>query len=236
MASIDSSLAESINAQVLTTRTSASSSSSALPFFVILTASGSRTRIETCLPRNSTGGSVGETQRSNAGLAFSSPTVTLTYVRLSGRIATRFCSPDSAGGELDVSCVLASSSRVTGFARRTSGSPGATGAAAIAVGATVGAAATFGATEGADAILPGAVAAGPGLEAGTDDEPGDVCAVVSPCPGASRRTFRNNFITEKPTTNTMIPKISGIGEIRSLRPRAATGRRGATGVRTGFGG
>src|SRR5205814_8803419 len=112
----------------------------------------------------------------------------------------------------------------------------ATGAPAMAVGAAVGSALAVSGTEGADVILPGAVAAGPGLEAGTDDETGDVCAVVSPCPGASHRTFRSNFITEKPTTNTMIPKISGIGEIRSLRPRAATGRRGATGVLTGFGG
>src|SRR6266446_2176652 len=85
------------------TVTSASFSSRALPFFVIVTASGSRTRIDTRLPRNSTAPSVGDTQRSNAGLPFSSPTVTLTYVLLSGRIATRFWSPDSADDVFGVS-------------------------------------------------------------------------------------------------------------------------------------
>src|SRR6476659_948291 len=112
---------------------------------------------------------------------------------------------------------------------------GAAGAAAIAVGATGAGGDAAGATDGADATLPSALAAGPGLEAGTDGA-ADACAVVSVCAGASRRTFISNFITEKPITNTTIPKISGIGEIRSPRPRAATGRRGTTGALTGFGG
>src|SRR6266478_3167888 len=153
-------------------------------------------------------------------------------------MATRFCSPDSAGDEFCASCGLVRSSRVTGFALRTSRSPGA--AAATAVGATVAADDTVGATDGADATLPGALAAGPGgkgLEPVTGDALGDVCAVDSPFPGASRCTFRSNFITEKPTTNTTIPKISGIGEMRS-RPvrRAVAGRRGTTGALTGFSG
>src|SRR5262249_14824333 len=100
-------------------------------FLVIATASRSRTRIETCLPRNSTGPSAGETHRSNAGFP-SSPNVTLTYVRLSGRMATRFCSPDSGGGEFVAARACASSSLLTGFARRTSGPPGAVESAANA--------------------------------------------------------------------------------------------------------
>src|SRR6266480_2675471 len=209
--------------------TSWSPSSSALPFFVIFTASGSRTRIETCLPLNSTAPSVGETQRSNAGLPFSSPTVTLTYVRLSGRIATRFCSADSVDGEFDVSCFLANSSRVTGLARRTSSSPGTADAAAEAFRVSGGAAV---AADGADATVVGALAAGPDLETGPGDVLAEACAVDLVRPGASRCTFRSNFITEKPITNTTIPKISGIGEIRS-RPLGA-GRRGATGALTGL--
>src|SRR5438067_9015020 len=86
------------------------------------TASGSSTRIDTCLPRNSTGPSAGETQRSKAGFP-SSPSVTLTYVRLSGRMATRFWSLDWVEGELVAECASAKSSFVTGFALRTSGSP-----------------------------------------------------------------------------------------------------------------
>ena len=75
-------MAAPLNGEFMTrsqlTVTSSSSSSSAFPFFVIWTASGSRTRIETCLPRNSTAPSAGETQRSKAGLPPLSPTVTFT--------------------------------------------------------------------------------------------------------------------------------------------------------------
>lgn len=91
--------------------------------------------------------------------------------------------------------------------------------------------------EGADATLVGALAAGPGgtgLEPVDGDVLGDVCAVDSVFPGASRWTFSSNFITEKPITNTTIPKISGIGEIRSRL--VGTGRRGATGALTGLAG
>ena len=76
-----------------------------------------------------------------------------------------------------------------------------------------------GATVGADATAPrndvSVVPGCPALGLGTGDALGDTCAVDSACPGASRRTLRINFITEKPITNTSTPKMSGIGEIRS---------------------
>jgi hypothetical protein len=90
--------------------------------------------------------------------------------------------------------------------------------------------------EGADATLVGALEAGPGgtgLEPVAGDVLGDACAVDSVFPGASRWTFRSNFITEKPITNTTTPKISGIGEMRS-RPVGVAGRRGIAGVLMGL--
>src|SRR4030095_6735233 len=133
-------------------------------------------------------------------------------------MATRFWSADSAGDEFVCGGACATSSGRTGFALRTSGSFGFAETAATAFGTTVGATETDGATVGADATascdVP--VTAGcPPLGLGTGDALGDTCAVGSPLPGARRCTFRINFITKKPTTNTSTPKISGIGEIRS---------------------
>ena len=48
-------------------------------------------------------------------------------------MATRFCSPDSAGGELVAELPSAKSSLVTGFALRTSGSPEAVESTASAL-------------------------------------------------------------------------------------------------------
>src|SRR4029077_14524470 len=215
--------AASTNGEFMTrpqlTVTSSSSSSSAFPFFVIWTASGSRTRIETCFPRNSTGPSAGETQRSKAGLPPLSPTVTLTYVLLIGRIATRFCSLDCADDALVVSCVFPSSSRVTGFARRTSGSLGpaeaakafrVSGGPAVATGEVAATGGAEAATVAAHATLPGDTSVVPDCTAfalATGDALGDNCAVDAAFPGASRCTLRISFITEKPITNTSTPKI-----------------------------
>src|SRR5262245_34871336 len=120
-------------------------------------------------------------------------------------MATRFCSADSAGGEFVWGGACARSSGRTGLAFRTSGSLGAVESTATAFRTTVGPTEAGGATVGADAIAPGedSVAGGcPALGLGTGDALGDTCAVESACPGASRRTFRINFITEKPITNT----------------------------------
>src|ERR1041385_2602483 len=178
------------------------------------TASRSRTRIETRLPRNSTGPSAGETHRSNAGFP-SSPTVTLTYVRLSGRMATRFWSADSAGGELVAELPSAKSSLVTGFALRTSGSPEAVESTGNALRVASGPGVSTG--EAMDAV----VAPAPPLFATAGLDPpeamdgvalGELCAVDSPRPGASRCPFRKNFMAKKPSTKTSTPKMSGIGE------------------------
>src|SRR4030095_2667659 len=139
-------------------------------------------------------------------------------------MATRFCSPDSGGGESVAVRACASSSLVTGFALRTSGSPdggaGALAAKALrvsggpkvgtgdATGAFGAAAPTFGAAAGVDA---------PEATAGVAVD--DVCVV--PRPGASRCTLRRNFIPRKPTTKTTMPTISGVGETRLLGPAAA---------------
>src|SRR5258708_37292379 len=150
-------------------------------------------------------------------------------------MATRFCSPDSAGDEFVCGGACARSSGRTGLALRTSGSLGPAGTAATAFGTTVGATETDGATVGADATTPGDVWVVPGCRAlglGTGDALGDTCA-DSACPGASRRTLRINFITEKPITNTSTPKMSGIGEIRSWLVVAGRRRR-ITGALTGF--
>ena len=62
---------------------------------------------------------------------------------------------------------------------------------------------------------------------------GDLCAVDSPRPGASRCTLRKNFMAKKPITKTRTPKMSGIGETR-LFPPLRTARRRTTGAETGF--
>src|SRR5437764_1026729 len=151
-------------------------------------------------------------------------------------MATRFCSPDSAGDEFVCGGACVTSSRLTGLARRTSGSLGRAEPAATAFGTTVGATETDGATVGTDATLPGDVSVAPccpALGLGTGVVLGDTCAVDSDFPGASRRTLRIICITEKQITNTSTPKISGIGEIRSglvvVGPRRPT-----TGAATGF--
>src|SRR5215475_13695987 len=151
-------------------------------------------------------------------------------------MATRFCSPDAGGGESVPVRACASSSLVTGFALRTSGSPdadtveltakalrvsgGPRDGTGDATGALVAAAPTFGAAAGVD---PPEATAGVAVDS--------VC--VLPCPGASRFTLRRNFIPRKPTTKTTLPTMSGIGETRLLGP-AAAGRRRASGAETGF--
>src|SRR5262249_37830990 len=159
---------------------------------------------------NSTGPSAGETHRSNAGVP-SSPSVTLTYVRLSGRIATRFCSPDSGGGEFVAVRACTSSSLLTGFARRTSGSPGAVELAANAFRVSGGP--KVGPGEASGAVVPAALTfvPAPGLdppEASTGLALGEACALGPARPGASRCTLRRNFIPKKPITKTSTPKMS----------------------------
>ena len=79
------------------------------------------------------------------------------------------------------------------------------------------------------------------VEVGMGEALGETWAVWVPC-GASRFRFMINFIAEKPTTNTRMPKISGIGETRSLLERLARlerlGRleRRTIGALTGFAG
>src|SRR6058998_2707353 len=147
-------------------------------------------------------------------------------------MATRFCSPDSGGGESVGARPCASSSLLTGFALRTSGSPDPVDLAAKALrvsgGPTVGTGDATGALV-ATAPMFGAAAGLDPPEATAGVAVGNVCALEPPRPGASRCTFRSNFITEKPITNTTIPKISGIGEIRS-RPVGVAGRRGIAGA------
>jgi hypothetical protein len=148
-------------------------------------------------------------------------------------MATRFWSPDSGGGESVAARACASSSLLTGFALRTSASPGAVELAAKALrvsggptgdvtGALVATAPTFGAAAGLD---PPEATAGLAV--------GDVCALEPPRPGASRCTLRRNFMPRKPTTKTTTPTMSGIGDTR-LFPPVATGRRRTTGAATGF--
>src|SRR5262249_18004771 len=142
------------------------------------------------------------------------------------------------GGEFVCAGACVRSSGRTGLALRTSGSLATAGAAATAFRTTVGPTGADGATVGADATAPGDVSVVPGCPAlglGTGDALGDTCAVDSACPGASRRTLRINFITEKPTTNTRTPKMSGIGEMRSGLVVVGRRRR-MTGALTGFSG
>src|SRR4029434_6174609 len=125
-------------------------------------------------------------------------------------MATRFCSPDSGGGESVAVRACASSSLVLAFALRTSGSPdggaGALAAKALRVsgGPKVG---TGDATGAFGAAAPTFGAAAPEATAGGAVD--DVCVV--PRPGACRCTLRRNFIPRKPTTKTTMPTISGVG-------------------------
>src|SRR6478736_1882812 len=153
-------------------------------------------------------------------------------------MATRFGSPDSGGGELVTAPACDNSSLVTGFALRTSGSPGAVESAAKALrvsggpcvgtgdatGALVATAPMFGAAAGLD---PPEATAGVAVA--------DVCVLEPPRPGASRCTLRKNFMPRKPTTKTTTPTMSGIGETRLLPPvpPVAAGRRRITGAEIG---
>src|SRR5918996_1733270 len=108
-------------------------------------------------------------------------------------MATRFCSPDSGGGDSVPARDCASSSLVTGFALRTSGSAGAVELAAKALrvsggpsvaagdatGALVATAPTFGAVAG---LVPPVTTAGAAVR--------EVCALEPPREGASRCTLR----------------------------------------------
>src|SRR5436190_8282521 len=151
-------------------------------------------------------------------------------------MATRFCSPDSGGGELVTAPVCDNSSLVTGFALRTSGSAGAVEPAAKALrvsgGPCVGTGDATGAVVATAPMFGAAVGFNP-LEATAGLAVGDVCALELPRPGASRCTLRRNFIPRNPTTKTTIPTMSGIGETR-LFPPVGEGRRRTTGAETGF--
>src|SRR5206468_9708628 len=108
-------------------------------------------------------------------------------------MATRFCSPDSGGGDSVGARPCASSSLLTGFALRTSGSAGAVELAAKALrvsggptvgtgdatGALVATAPMFGASAGLD---PPEETAGVAV--------GNVCPLEPPRPGASRCTLK----------------------------------------------
>src|SRR6478672_3026146 len=154
-------------------------------------------------------------------------------------MATRFCSPDSGGGESVAARPCASSSLLTGFALRTSGSPDAAELAAKALrvsgGPTVGTGDATGALV-ATAPMFGAAAGLDPPEATAGVAVADVCVLEPPRPGASRCTLRKNFMPRKPTTKTTTPTMSGIGETRLLPPGrpVAAGRRRATGAETGF--
>src|SRR5215217_8658350 len=104
-------------------------------------------------------------------------------------MATRFWSPDSGAGESVPALDCASSSLVTGFALRTSGSAGAvefaakalrvSGGASVGTSDATGALVATAATFGAEAELDPPVATGGVALA-------DVCALDPPGPGASR--------------------------------------------------
>src|SRR4029077_13951173 len=112
-------------------------------------------------------------------------------------MATRFCSPDSGGGEMVGAPACATSSFLTGFALRTSGSAGAVESAAKALrvsgvpcvgtgdatGALVATAAMFGTAVG---LNPPEAIAGVAVA--------DVGALELPRAGASLCTLRKNFI------------------------------------------
>ena len=130
------------------------------------------------------------------------------------------------------------------MARRTSGALGAADstASAFAFCTTVGAADadgpddTDGAAVGAEATLFAGVsvlADDAVAEDGSGEAVGETCAVGSDLLGAIRCKFRINFITEKPITNTRMPKMSGIAETRSRPEPRKLSRAGAL---TGLGG
>src|ERR1700758_5589612 len=151
-------------------------------------------------------------------------------------MATRFWSPDSSGGEFGSVRACASSSLLTRFALRTSGSAGAVELAAKALRVSGGPSVGRGeATNALVALVPtfGAAAGLDPPEATAGVALGDVCALVPPRPGASRCTLRRNFIPRKPITKTTTPTMRGIGETR-LVPPVAAGRRRTTGAETGF--
>ena len=132
------------------------------------------------------------------------------------------------------------------MARRTSGALGAADstATAFAFCTTVGAADadgsgdTDGPAVGADpTVFAGAsvVADDAVAEDGSGEAVGETCAVGSDFLGAIRCKFRINFITEKPITNTRMPKMSGIGETRSrLEPRKLSRAGALTGLGDGL--
>src|SRR5262245_51154256 len=107
-------------------------------------------------------------------------------------MATRFWSADSGAGELVPSRACASSSLVTGFALRTSGSAGAVEFAAKALrvsgGPNVGTGDATGALV-ATAPMFGTAAGLDPPEATAGVAAGDVCALEPPRPGASRCTL-----------------------------------------------
>src|SRR6476646_4475096 len=154
-------------------------------------------------------------------------------------MATRFGSPDSGGGELVTAPACDNSSLVTGFALRTSGSPGAVESTAKALRVSGGPTAGMGDETGAGVATAPMFGAAVGLarpEATAGVAVADVCALGLPRAGASLCTLRKNFIPSKPSTTTAIPTMSGIGETRLLPPvpRVAAGRRRTTGAETGF--
>src|SRR5438045_9371060 len=131
-------------------------------------ASRSSTRTAICWPRNSTVPSVGEIQRSNAGVVVSLSITTLTYVFLNGPISTRFGPGTSAGEDVSLGAApaFARSSARTGSALRISGSfagdclatPAAGALGEAAAGGVV--ACGAGATDAAEATLPALVSLG----------------------------------------------------------------------------
>src|SRR6266481_9679930 len=135
-------------------------------------------------------------------------------------MATRFCSADAGGGESVPVRACASSSLVTGFALRTSGSPDAVELAANALRVSGGPTAGTGDATGAlvaPAPLFGAAVGLDPAEATAGVAVGNVCVLERPRPGASLCTLRKNFMPRKPTTKTTTPTTSGIGDTR-LRP------------------
>src|SRR5215471_8535878 len=111
-------------------------------------------------------------------------------------MATRFCSPDSGGGELLPVRACASSSLLNGFALRTSGSPDAVESTANAFRVSAGPSGGTGEATAAVVAPTPTLVAPEGLdppEATAGDAVGDACPVACPRPGASRCTFRRNF-------------------------------------------
>src|SRR4029077_3067879 len=102
-------------------------------------------------------------------------------------MATRFCSFDSGGGELVTAPACDNSSLVTGFALRTSGSPGAVESAAKALhvsgGPCVGTGDATGALKATAAMFGTAVGLNP-PEAIAGVAVADVCALELPRAGA----------------------------------------------------